>query len=103
MESELISSQLAFAYVTSSVMEFLKNLSWFPLLQKEAKVLNTLIAVVVAFIVAIGIHWTFDAAQGTLVISGLTWGSIGHGFISWVQQFAFQQGAYKMLVAPPKE
>lgn len=99
METELISSQLAFAYATSAVMEWLKHQKWFPLLDKEAKVLNRLFAVVASFIVAVGIHWTFDSSQGTLVITGLTLAGVGHGFIAWVQQYAFQQGSYKLLVA----
>ena len=98
METELFGSQLAFAYVASTFMEWLKHKPWFPLLDKEAAILNRLVALAVSFIVAVGIHWTFDAAQGQLVITGLTWGGIAHSVVAWVQQYAFQQGSYKLLV-----
>ena len=98
--SELLSSQLSLAYVTSSVMEWLKHQGWFPLMDKETANLNRLVAVVASFLVAVGIHFSFDTSAGVLTITGLTAGNIVHGLLAWVQQFAFQQGAFKLLVKP---
>ena len=98
MESELISSQLSLAYATSAAIEFFKNQKWFPMLDKETQTLNRLVAIAASFVVAIGIHWTFDAAEGTLVIGGLTVANIWHGLLAWIQQYAFQQGAFRLLI-----
>lgn len=102
METELISSQLAVAYATSSLLEWLKHKPWFPLMQDKSAQLNRAMAMLAAFITAIGVHWVSDwqAANGvlTITISGLTWANIGHGFIAWIQQYAMQQGFWKVLV-----
>ena len=102
METELISSQIAIAYATSSILEWLKGRSWFPFMQDNASSINRFSSIAVAFFTAIGIHWVTDwqADNGVMIITitGLTWGSIGHGLIAWIQQFAFQQASYKMLV-----
>ena len=102
METELISSQLAIAYATSSILQWLKHQPWFPFMQANSASINRFFSIIIAFFAAIGIHWVSDwqAADGVMVItiSGLTWGSIGHGLIAWIQQYAFQQGSYKMLV-----
>jgi CTP-dependent riboflavin kinase len=44
---------------------------------------------------------TFDHTTGVLTITGLTISGIGHGLARFVQQWVFQQAAYKNLIAPP--
>src|SRR5262245_22656447 len=100
METELLSTQLAVAYATSTALKWLKYQHWFPLMAKEAAVLNRLFSLAVAFIAAIGIHYTFDAATGTMVITGLTLPGILHGLWAWFEQFAMQQGVFKVIVQP---
>ena len=104
METELISSQIATAYVISSLLEWLKGKPWFPFMKMDTSNLNRAFAVIVAFITAVGVHWVADweATSGvlTLKISGLNWRSVGHGAVAWIQQMAFQQGTYKLLVKP---
>lgn len=102
METELISSQVAVAYATSSLMEWLKHKPWFPLMQVQAASLNRAVAMIVAFFAAIGVHLVSDwtASDGTLVITitGLTLANVGHGILAWIQQYALQQGIWKVLV-----
>ena len=99
METELLGSQVSFAVAISYLMEWLKTKSWCPLIAKDAQVLNRLVAILIAFVIAIGIHYEFDAVQGRLVVDGLTLGNISHGLSAWVQQYIFQQIAYKKLVS----
>lgn len=98
--SEIFSTQLAVAYATSNALKILKYKNWFPLMQQEAAILNRLFSTAVAFVAAIGIHWTFDVTQGTMVITGLTAAGITHGLWAWFEQFAIQQGVFKMIVQP---
>lgn len=98
--AELFSSQLAVAYATSTAIKWLKYQKWFPLMQQEAAVLNRMFSAAIAFIAAIGIHYTFDVVQGTLVITGLTIAGVTHGLWAWGEQFALQQGVFKLIVQP---
>ena len=98
--AEILSTQLAVAYATSTAIKWLKYQSWFPLMQQEAAVLNRIFAALVAFIAGVGIHYTFDATSGTMVITGLTVSGIFHGLWAWFEQFAIQQGVFKVIVQP---
>ena len=102
METELISSQLAVAYASASLLQWLKQQPWFPFMQLDSAKINRAFAVAVAFFTAIGIHWVsdFEATGGilTITISGLTGANIIHGLLAWVQQYGMQQASYKLLV-----
>jgi len=102
METELISSQVAVAYAASSLMEWLKHKPWFPLMQTHSAQLNRAFSMIVAFFTAIGVHLISDwrSTEGTLVITvtGLTIANVGHGILAFIQQYALQQGLWKVLV-----
>ncbi len=97
---ELLSTQIAVAYLTSNLLKVLKYQKWFPLMAQEAKVLNRIFAGFVAFVAAIGVHWTFDMTTGTMIITGLTMAGIAHAIWAWFEQFALQQGVFKLIVQP---
>jgi hypothetical protein len=97
---DILGTQFGVAYATSTALKWLKYQKWFPLMAKEAAVLNRLFSIGVAFVAAIGIHWTFDAVAGTMIITGLTYAGIAHGLMAWFVQFAMQQGVFKTIVQP---
>lgn len=102
MGSELISSQLAIAYASSSLIEWFKKRPGFPLLSADTPSLNRWAGLLTSFVTALGIHWITDwqATNGvlTVTITGLTVGNVAHGLLAWIQQYAMQQGAYRLLV-----
>lgn len=95
---ELLSSTLTAGYINASLIEWLKHQPWFPLANVDASKLNRAFAVFMSVLTAIGIHHTFDVSSGVLTITGLTPANMLHGIWAVAQQFAFQQGAYKMMV-----
>lgn len=102
MESELLSSQLAVAYATSSFIEWLKHKPWFPFVGPNTAQLNRFAAVIGSFLAAVGVHIVSDwqATDGVLVItiSGLSIANAVHVLMAWAQQYAMTQAAYKGLV-----
>jgi hypothetical protein len=56
------------------------------------------IALAAAFAGALGVHGSFDAAAGTLTVSGLLWPGIWTAVGDTIRQYAFQQFAYKTAV-----
>lgn len=98
METELLTSQLTAAYAASALLEWLKKQSWFPFANANTAALNRATSIIFAFFAAAGLHYTFDSEAGVLTISGLTAVNIAHAIWAWIQQYAFQQAAYRGLV-----
>lgn len=96
-----LTDQATIALYTTLIFQFLKKSKWFPWLTLESQNLNRIVGVVLAFAAAIGVSATFDQTAGQLTITGLTLVGLFHGTVRFLQQWAFQQGAYKLIVAPP--
>lgn len=61
---------------------------------------NRVFAMVAAFAGALGVHSSFDAAAGTLTVTGLLWPGIWTAVGDTLRQYAFQTFAYKAAIAP---
>jgi hypothetical protein len=96
-----LTEQTTIAVITTYVFQWLKKSRWFPFLTVETQKFNRVLGVAVAFAASIGVVATFDHTAGVLTITGLTVAGLLHGGARFVQQWAFQQAAYKTLVAPP--
>jgi hypothetical protein len=96
-----LTEQLTLAVITTYVFQALKKSRWFPWLTVESQKLNRAAGIVVAFGASIGVVATFDHTAGVLTVTGLTLSGLGHGLARFVQQWVFQQAAYKTLIAPP--
>jgi hypothetical protein len=93
--------QLVLALGAVLGIEALKKAGWFPLVGPGKESINKVFAVLVAAAAATGIAWSsaFDASAGTLTVTvtGLTSASIYKGLWAFIQQWIWQQGAWKML------
>jgi hypothetical protein len=96
-----LTEQLTIAAITTYAFQILKKSKWFPWLTVESQKLNYVVGVLVAFGASIGVVATFDHTAGVLTVTGLTVAGVGHGLARFVQQWVFQQVAYKNLIAPP--
>lgn len=75
------------------LINWLKNASWFPLLQKDWKTAQRLWSIVLAAASAAGVHVVF--AAGTLSISGLTLTGILTAGWAWIKAFSMQEFVYQ--------
>lgn len=99
MEGEL-TAHLTLGAVIVYFIEYLKRWPFFRMLTPETTTLNRVVSAALAGAAAIGIGWTYDGATGTLVVTGLTWGTIVAACWEWVKQYAVQQVLYDTAVAP---
>lgn len=99
MGSEL-GTQATVAVLVSFAIQRLKASKYFPWLTGETEKLNRLVALVVAFLSGFGIFVVWDH-HGTLTISGLTGANLFHAVMHGIQQWTFQQTAYRTVIAPP--
>lgn len=95
MGQDLVISQVTLSTVVVVVMEWLKKASWFPWLTVQSEKVNKLIAIFLAAITAIGIHYTYDASTATLTLTGISLAALGHGLWHWLQSYAVQETVYK--------
>lgn len=96
-----LTEQVTLAVITTYAIQLVKKSKWFPWLTVETQKANRIVGVIVAFGASIGVVATFDHTAGVLTITGLTLAGLGHGLARFVQQWVFQQVAYKTVVAPP--
>ena len=92
---DLLKWQMIIAAVVSFAIEHLKQSRWFPFLSLSSARANAFAGVVVAVASSLGIHFEFNHAAGTLVITGLSLATIWHFGQDILTQWIFQQLVYK--------
>lgn len=95
--SQMITSQLASAALLAYLLQWLKRTRLIPWVSEHTKGINYALTGIMSLLAAVGIHYNFDAAAGTLTIGGLHATTIAHGLWEWLKQWAFQQGAADMI------
>ncbi len=101
MQDTALGNQFALALISTYALQWLKQSKLFPWLTVETQTLNRLVGAAIAFLSSVGILVSFDHVAGVLTVSGLTVANLLHAGARFLQQWAFQQAAYKGLVAPP--
>lgn len=94
-----LSAHLTTGAVIVYAIEAAKKSTWFPWLHAETKTLNRLVSAVLAAAAAFGIHASFDAVAGTLIITGLTWAGVLGAAWAWLQQWVLQQIVFDSVIA----
>ena len=101
MQDTALGNQFALALISTYALQWLKQSKLFPWMTVETQTLNRLVGAAIAFLSSVGILVSFDHVAGVLTVSGLTVANLLHAGARFLQQWAFQQAAYKGLVAPP--
>lgn len=91
-------ASLVGAYIASVFMQQWKRSGIGGLSENQTRMAKRAIAWIVAAISAAGIHVSFDAAAGELVISGLLWRSVLEATGEIVRQYVAQQVVYHGVV-----
>ena len=88
------------AYASAAFLQWWKKSKFGGMSDNALTHVKTGIGVLMAFAGALGVHSSFDAAQGTLTVSGLLWPGLWTALGDTVRQFAFQQFAYRTAIEP---
>lgn len=88
------------ALISTLLIQALKNSGWATWFNRNTSRANFLLSLLISFVAAIGVHYTWDAHTGTLMITGLTLAGISHGAWEWFMQWAAQHASYKGFVVP---
>ncbi len=87
------------AVAAALFIQYLKNAGWATWFTRETAKANVALSVVTAFLMTVGIHWTWDARTDTFAIIGVA-AFLSHGLWQWFLQWLGQHVAYKSLVVP---
>ena len=91
-------AQVVLGAVVVYVLEWIKRARWVAFITIETKKLNGFLAKAAALLMAVGIHYEFDATAGTLMITGLTIAGLAHGLWVWLQQVVVQELIYNTAI-----
>lgn len=87
------------AFLSTSALEWLKrNPKVNVLSEKTAFWVQRLVGGLLAIATAGGIHASFDAATGTLAVTGLIWSSVSEAFGDSLRQFVLNEIVYRVAV-----
>ncbi len=94
---------LGSAAVVTTLLQLVKNSTWFPWVNRETPRINAALSVLAAGLTAFGLSFdgTFDDSTGafTLGFNGTIAGVVD-GLAHWVGQWATQQAFYKGFIVP---
>lgn len=97
MEHEFM-SQLTSAAIVVYLLQWAKSCPIIPWITEHSKGISRLTSAGLAAVSAIGVHYSFDAEAGRLVVEGLTVSGLLHGLWLFGNQFALQQLAYDAVL-----
>lgn len=99
--SSLLTVTVVWAFVSSSVLEWLKRKSWFTLIsERTAWGAQRVIGILVAIAGAIGVSWSFDGAAGVLTVTGLQIASMTTLAGEALRQWVVQEVLYRTSIRP---
>lgn len=90
---------LVWAFFTSSALEWMKRNKWITIFTEQtAFYAQRVVGVLLAAAAAVGVHWTYDPAAGTLMIGGLQWAMIQPAITETIRQWVLQEMTYRTTI-----
>jgi len=95
---DTLHATLAANAVSVFLIEKLKAAKNIPWIHQHSSQLNRMVAIATSGLAAVGVHFTFNAGDGTLLITGISMAGIVGAAWHWVQSFALQEVMYQGTV-----
>jgi hypothetical protein len=92
-------AQVVIGSLMAYILQWLKQAPWFPILtEQSAKWWKVAVSAVVAALTAAGIDYSWEAASGTLILTGMTFDHVWNALIAFGVSFLSQHAAYEALI-----
>jgi hypothetical protein len=92
---------LAISALVPKLLELLKSQRWAPFINHYSPWVNRTTAVAIAFVTAVGVTVDFDSTAGVLTVGGLLPDQILRIGLTWLLNFAVQEGIYRRFINTP--
>jgi hypothetical protein len=100
----VLATQLTLGTIASGVLAYLKTAKWAPWFDAHSKSINHIFLLISSAAGALGVHWTWDATNHSLIITGISAVAILHGLWEWTKQwtvqYLVQRGAFGPVAIP---
>lgn len=93
-----LTTHLTTGAVIVYLIEWLKRTRLVPFMSQHTVGVNRVLSGVLAAVAAFGITWSYDGAEGVLIVKGLTAPAIGQAAWEWLKQFVWQQLLYDGMI-----
>lgn len=93
-------AQITAAMIIVWLIQELKKSGRFPGITVDTVKVNRIVSAIGALATGAAIHWTWDSAAHSLLITGLTGWALLSFFWSFLQQFVGQEMLYQLIYAP---
>ena len=94
-DANIVITHITTGAVAVAFLNWLKSTRFFPWLTDETVKLNRLAAIALAAVRAVGINYTWNPADHSVLITGLTLAAICGGAWHWLQSYVVQQMIYR--------
>ncbi len=94
-----ITTQAGSTLLVIGTLQWLKKAKWFPLLKEGQRYLTRAVSVIAALCVSVGIHYTWNPTDHSLLITGLSLYTIVDGAFHWGAQYIYQETGYTVFQA----
>lgn len=100
----ILVTQLTLGTIASGVLAYLKTAKWAPFVNKHSYAINHAYLLITSAFGALGIHYTWDASNHSLTITGLNLVAILWALWKWAEQWSvqylIQRGAFGPVSIP---
>ena len=86
---------IVWAFFSTSALEWIKRNPYLTLIsERTATGVQRVMGIVLAMATALGVHWTYDASAGRLIVDGLTVAMVSEA----IRQFVLNELTYRVAV-----
>ena len=97
----LMQGQTLLAALVAWLIQQVKMSDRFPAFSEQSsKLAKVVVSFVAALASALAVTYTWDAATGTLMITGLTLTNMAHGTVTFLYSWLVQHGVYEGILKP---
>jgi hypothetical protein len=93
-------TQATIGLIGSGLLQWFKHAKWMPFITEHSAVFNHSILLLTSAVGAVGVHATWNATEHSLVITGLSIGTIAAGIWLWSKQWAVQFLVHRGVFGP---
>lgn len=96
----VLATQITLGTIGAGLLTYFKNATWAPWFNKHSAKINHAWLLITSGLGAAGIHYTWNATEHSLTITGLTVLGIAHAIWEWTKQWCVQYGIQRGVFGP---
>lgn len=92
MDANILSTQVTVAAAGAYILRLIQKWEKLPWVTQHSEPISTFLRIIIAGLGSLGISWSWNGADHTLTIAGLSFVTICYGLWHWFSLYAMQHG-----------